>query len=172
MKKYFSFLAMAAMAACSLTSCSENDGEAPEAAITIADGILVVNSGVDGSLTYYDYGTATAIQEVYRTVNGVSLGSTPNHAVVYGSKTYIVGSEEKTIFIADRQTLKKVTNLKVEVNGEAATPRQAVAAGGYVYVSTFSNAVIAIDTLTNTISRQTLDCGYYSEGMTFDTGCL
>lgn len=173
MKKYFSLLAMAAMAACSLTSCEDdNNGVAELKPVTTSDGVFVINNGSqlggnDGSLTYYDYGTATATQDMYRTANGVSLGATPNHAVVYGSKIYIVGSDEKTIFIADRQTLKRVTNLKVEVDGEAATPRQAVAGNGCIYVSTFSHVVVVVDTLTNVISH-TLESGDYSEGMALE----
>ena len=59
------------------------------------------------------------------------------------------------------------------MNGEAATPRQAVAGNGYVYVSTYNNAVIAIDTLTNTISDDnTYQCGYYTEGMVLHDGYL
>ena len=173
MKKYLSLLAMAAMAACSLTSCEEDDNENPRLMpVVTSDGVFVVNGGnksggIEGSLTYYDYGTTTATQNVYQTANGKALGETPNHAVVYGSKIYIVGSGEKTVFVADRQTLKNVATIAVKVNDEAATPRQAVAGNGCVYVSTYSNAVIAIDTLTNTISK-TFKSGFYSEGMAFD----
>ena len=175
MKKYFSLLAMAAMAACSLTSCSDDDNETPRLMpVVTSDGVFVVNGGnksggIEGSLTYYDYGTQTATQNVYQAANGVALGETPNHAVVHGSKIYIVGSGESTIFVADKNTLKAVANIKVEVDGKTATSRQAVAGGGYVFVSTYSNAVIAIDTLTNTISK-TFKSGFYSEGMTFGGG--
>ena len=167
---------MAAMAACSLTSCSddEDDNNFVVCPVETSYGVFVVNGGnksggIEGSLTYYDYGTQTATQNVYQTANGVALGETPNHAVVYGSKIYIVGSGESTIFVADKNTLKATTNIKVEVEGKTATPRQAVAGGGYVFVSTYSNAVIAIDTLTNTISK-TFKSGFYSEGMTFGGG--
>ena len=171
MKKHFSLLAMAALAAFSLTSCSddEDDNNFVVCPVETSYGVFVVNGGnksggIEGSLTYYDYGTQHATQNVYQTANGVALGETPNHAVVYGSKIYIVGSGESTIFVADKNTLKAVANIKVEVDGKTATPRQAVADYGYVYVSTYSNAVIAIDTLTNTISK-TFKSGFYSEGM-------
>ena len=176
MKQYFSLLAVAAVAACSLTSCNEDEETIRLKPVVTSDGVFVVNSGhksggIEGTLTYYDYAQAAAAQKVYQAANGEALGETPNHAVVYGSKIYIVGSGEQTVFVADRKTLKKVENIKVEVNGKAATPRQAVAGYGFVYVSTYSNAVVAIDTLTNTITT-TYKSGDYSEGMAIENGVL
>lgn len=177
MKKYFSLLALAAMtAAVSFTSCNEDDDVPELEPVQTSDGVFIVcggnkSGGIEGSLTYYDYATAKASQGVYQAANGEGLGATPNHAVVYGSKIYIVGDGEKTIFVADRNTLQKVANITVEVNGEKAQPRQAVAGNGCVYVSTYSNAVIAIDTLNYTI-KQTFDSGYYSEGMAIDGNYL
>ena len=193
MKKYFLLWVMAAMTATlGLTSCGDDDDNAQEVpevptpdeptpedptpdapelvAVEKSDGVFVVNTGnmsggIEGSLTYYDYDTQTVAQGVYAKANNVGLGMTVNHAVVYGSKIYIVGSGESTIFVADRKTLKKVANIAVKKdNGEVAQPRQAVAGHGHVYVSTFNNVVIAIDTLTNTIDK-TYQCGYYTEGM-------
>ena len=177
MKKYFLLWAMAGMTATlSLTSCSEDDDAPKLIPVETSEGVFVINSGnqsggIEGSLTYYDYATASAKQSVYKNANGEGLGVTSNHAVVYGSKIYIVGSGEQTVFVADRKTLKKITNISVKVNGEAAMPRQAIAGYGYVFVSTYSNAVVAIDTLTNSISK-TYPCGYYTEGMAIYNGFL
>ena len=160
---------MATMTACSLTSCTDDEDSPRLTPVVTSEGVFVINSGnksggIEGTLTYYDYAKAAATQKVYQAANGEALGETPNHAVVYGSKIYIVGSGEKTVFVADRSTLKKVKNIKVEINGKSATPRQAVAGYGHVFVSTYSNAVIAIDTLTNSISN-IYESGDYSEGM-------
>ena len=175
MKKYFSLLAITTLTATlGLTSCDDSD-DGPELIIDpveTSDGVFVINSGnksggIDGSLTYYEYATGKLTQNVYQAANEASLGTTPNHAVVYGSKIYIVGNGEQTIFVADRKTLKNVAMIKVNVNGEAAQPREAVAGNGHVYVSTYQNAVIAIDTLTNEIDN-TFESGNYSEGMAID----
>ena len=176
MKKNFSILALAAVAAFGLTSCN-NDDTSWVLPVVSSDGVFVVNSGnqsgaIDGSLTYYDYETGVATPDVYQAANnGASLGMTANHAVVYGSKIYIVGSGEQTVFVADKKTLKKVENVRVDVNGVPAQPRQAVAGYGYVFVSTFSNAVIAIDTLSYKIAA-TYKSGDYSEGMAINGATL
>lgn len=169
-------MAMAAIAALCLTSCDDDDDAPKYYAVETTEGVFVTNGGnksgkIDGSLTYYDYANSKASQNVYQAANGASLGGTVNDAVVYGSKIYIIGSDESTVFVADKKTLKKVANVAITVKGEAATPRHAAADGGKVYVTTFSNAVIAIDTLTNTISN-TYECGSYSEGIAVSDGKL
>lgn len=176
MRKYFSLLALAAVAALGFTSCNDDDDAPQLVPVTTSDGVFVVCGGnlgskIDGSLTYYDYNTGIASQEVYKAANGVSLGITVTDVVVYGSKIYILGDGEKTIFVADKNTLKKVKNITAEVNGEPATPRHAVADGGYVYVSTYSNAVLAIDTVSTAIEK-TFTSGDYSDGIAVDNGYL
>ncbi|MCQ2197329.1 MAG: hypothetical protein MJZ60_07410 [Bacteroidaceae bacterium] len=176
MKKYISFAAIAAFAALTLTSCDDKD-EAPELKeVTTSEGVFVINSGnqsgkIDGSLTYYDYNTKTATQNVYQAANGKSLGLTLPGCVVYGSKIYIVGSVENTVFIADRKTLKEVATLKTEVDGVGVKGRDVCAGNGYVYVASYANTVFAIDTLTNTITK-TFKSGDYSDGICFYKDCV
>ncbi|MBO5157174.1 MAG: PQQ-binding-like beta-propeller repeat protein [Prevotella sp.] len=176
MRKFYSIMAMAAIAALCLTSCDDDDDAPKYYAVETTEGVFVTNGGnmsgkIDGSLTYYDYANGKASHNVYQAANGASLGGTVNDAVVYGSKIYIIGSDESTVFVADKKTLKKVANVAIKVKGEAATPRHAAAYDGKVYVTTFSNAVLAIDTLTNTIA-ETYECGSYSEGIAVSDGKL
>ncbi|MBQ0019776.1 MAG: hypothetical protein KBT39_04550 [Bacteroidales bacterium] len=176
MKKYFSFAALAAVAALGFTSCDDQDSAPVLEQVTTSEGVFVVNSGnqsgkIDGSLTYYDYNTKTATQNVYQAANGKSLGVTLPGCVVYGSKLYVVGSVESTVFIADRKTLKEIATVKTEVDGAGVKGRHAVAGGGYVFVASYANTVFAIDTLTNTITK-TFKSGDYSDGICYQDGYL
>ncbi len=176
MKKYISFAAMAAFAALTLTSCDDKD-EAPELKeVTTSEGVFVINSGnqsgkIDGSLTYYDYDTKTATQNVYQAANNKSLGVTLPGCVVYGSKIYVVGSVESTVFIADRENLKEIATVKTEVDGAGVKGRHAVAGNGFVYVTSYANTVFAIDTLSNRITK-TFKSGDYSDGICYLDGYL
>lgn len=165
MKKFFSMVATIATAALALTSCNDSNNDPQEFDVLVSTGAFIVNSGnvskgVDGSLSFYDYTNQTTSQNVYRSKNGVSLGGTVNDAIVHGSKLYIVGSGEKTIFVANAKTIEKIINIPT---GEY-TPRHIAAYGDKVYVSTYNNKVLAIDTLTCTVQK-TYDCGNYSEGI-------
>lgn len=176
MKKFLSIFAVVAVAALGFTSCSDDDDDPMYDVLRSSNGVYILNAGnksagIEGSITYVDNATGAVSQKVYQQANGKSLGRTVNDAVTYGSKIYIVGSNENTVFIADRNTMKAIKNIKSEVNNEAATPRHAVAAGGHVYISTYSNKVLDIDTLSLSVTR-TLDCGNYSEGMVVEGGYL
>lgn len=176
MRKFYSLFAIAAIAAFGFTSCDDDDDAPVLMPVETSDGVFVVNSGnmggkLDGSLTYYDYATGTSKQFINVAGSGLSLGGTVNDAVVYGSKIYIIGSGEKTVFVSDKRTLNRVANVAIKVKGEAATPRHAAAYDGKVYVTTFNNAVLSIDTLTNTIA-DTYECGSYSEGIAVSNGKL
>lgn len=176
MRKFYSLFAIAAIAAFGLTSCDDDDDAPNYVAVETSEGAFVVCGGnmggkIDGSLTYFDYASGTATQNAYKAANGESLGGTVNDAIIYGSKIYIVGSDEKTVFVANKNTLKSVAKIKAEINGEAVTPRHIAADYGKVFVTTFNNAVLAIDTLTNTIA-DTYECGSYSEGIAVSDGKL
>lgn len=176
MKMRIFLMAMAVVTALSLTSCDNEEDTRELEPIVVSEGVFVVNGGnqsggIDGSLTYYDYVAGKASQSVYQAANGVSLGITVNDAAVNGSRIYIVGCGESTIFVADRKTLKKVGNIKAEVDGRAVMPRRIVAAGQYMLVSTYGNAVLAVDTLTNSIAK-VFGCGSYTEGMAIYKGMI
>lgn len=169
MRKFIKMAAVVAMAVLTMTSC--NDDDTPSyTTVTVTDGLFVVNagnqrSGIDGSLTFFDYATAKASQGVYKAKNNASLGVTANDAVVYGSKIYVVGSGENTIFVANSKTIAKVATISTGDN----SPRHIVAGGGMVFVSAYgkdgeNGKVFAIDTLTNTI-KKTYEAGSYPEGI-------
>lgn len=176
MKKFISMAAIAALVALGMTSCDDDDDAPVLEPVEISDGVFVICSGnqsgkIDGSITYYNYSNNTATPNVYQAANQKSLGLTLPGCVVYGSKIYIVGSVENTVFIADRKTLKEIATVKTEVNGVGSKGRGACAGGGYVFVATYDNAVLAIDTLSNTITK-TFASGDYSDGICYLNGCV
>lgn len=106
MKKYLLRLAVIVMGANLLMGCQndESSDNFPPGEIIATKGVFVVNNGssyqsIDGSLTYFENTTGNVTDDIYKTVNGKSLGGTPNDVMVYGQKVYIVGSDENTIFI-------------------------------------------------------------------------
>ena len=120
MKKYLLSLAVMAMGAGLLTGCQTDNSDNPgnpdndmQSETFVTKGVFVVNNGssyqaIDGSLTYFDYTTGEANTDIYKTVNGKSLGGTPNDVIVYGQKVYVVGSDENTIFVMDVRNCKEL----------------------------------------------------------------
>ena len=151
-------------------SCSDND-DAPYVPVTVSTGIYVLNegnsySGINGSLTTFDYLTQETTQNAYKKVNGIELGGTPNDAIVYGSKLYICSSDESMVFVADNTTLKQKKQIEIRnaAGDTKVMPREFLAADGKVYVSTYGSEVLAIDTVSLTVTAR-YACGTNAEGM-------
>ena len=78
------------------SSCSkEDEPNLPNPDVpTVAEGVFILNQGnhgkqIEGSLTFIDYSSKSASQNLFQRANGRSLGATPQGAVVYGSKIYL-----------------------------------------------------------------------------------
>ena len=174
MKKNLLSFAVMAMGATLLTGCLGDDskgGDTP-AEIVVTKGAFVINNGssyqsIDGSLTYLDFSTNTAKTDVYKDVNGKSLGGTPNDVMVYGQKVYIVGSDENTIFVLDVRNFKELaevstTDLLGDADGN--TPRRIAAYEDKVYFTTYGGYVAAIDTISFSLKAK-YKVGSYPEGL-------
>ena len=110
MKKYLFNLAVMVLGTRILTSCLGDDKKTDDPVeYIVTNGALIINNGssyngIDGSLTFLDYETGEAKQNVFKTANGTSLGGTPNALLVYGDKIYIAGSDENTVFVLNKKT--------------------------------------------------------------------
>lgn len=177
MKKYLLSLAVLAMGSTLLTGClsdNKNDNQPTEYVVT--NGALIINNGnmyngIDGTLTFIDYNAGTAQQNVYKTANGTSLGGTPNDVMTYGSKIYITGADENTVFVLDKKTFRLIEKISTTADmgeAEGAMPRQLQAYGSRVFVSTYGGYVGVIDTLSLTLGNK-YKVGSYPEGMTIGT---
>ena len=176
MKKYLLRLAVIVMGANLLMGCQndESSDNFPPGEIIATKGVFVVNNGssyqsIDGSLTYFENTTGNVTDDIYKTVNGKSLGGTPNDVMVYGQKVYIVGSDENTIFVLDvrnSKELKQVNTTELMGDAEGHSPRRIAAYGDKVYFTTYGGYVAAIDTINFTLQQQ-YQVGSYPEGLTF-----
>jgi hypothetical protein len=174
MKKYLLSLALMAMGSTLLTSCLGDDSKGSDTPteIVVTKGAFVINNGssyqsIDGSLTYLDFSTNTAQQDVYKKVNGESLGGTPNDVMVYGQKVYIVGSDENTIFVLDVRNFKelaKVSTTSLLGDADGHTPRRIAAYMDKVYFTTYGGYVAAIDTISYSLKAK-YKVGSYPEGL-------
>lgn len=191
MKKILSMFAIALMSVSLFTACSDdNDSPNTPQPVDVSEGVFIINSGnqtkqINGSLTYINSSKNTATQGVFKAANNRELGLTPNDAVVYGSKLYIVVTSENTIEVVDRNTLKSVKQIKTtELMGsdKGLKPRHIIAYNGKVYVSTYGTNpgypadgsikgyVAAIDTAS--FAGTTYNVGAYPEGMAVSNGKL
>lgn len=177
MKKFFS---LAAIALCvSFVSCSDNDDDYVPKPVDVSTGVFVVNSGnqssqISGSLTSINYTTLTATQKVFQTANGRNLGNTPNDALVYGDKMYIVVTGENTIEVVNKNNMLSVATVKtIDVMGadKGESPRRLAAGNGKVYFSTFKGYVAEIDTTSYNVDN-IYQVGSYPEGLAVDGNML
>ena len=176
MKKKFFYVALM-MGATLLTGCLGDDNKKNDPIdVTITEGVVVVNNGssyngIDGSMSFIDLRNDAIQQNVYKTANGASLGGTPNDAIVYGQKLYVVGSDENTVFVLNPKTFKEITKISTtDILGAegGVNPRHLTAYGDKVYVSTYGGYVAEIDTLGFAMTRS-FKVGSSPEGMAIGT---
>ena len=151
-----------------LTGCLKSDdnknNEPQEYVVT--EGAYIVNSGdlangKDGSLTYIDFSTGTAVNNVY------PIGKNPSDVMVYGNKVYVVGCGSNTIYVLNKKTRTLIETINtVDEMGEeeGSEPFYATAYGSNAYVSTHGGYVAVIDTASLTITKK-YKVGSYPEGM-------
>ena len=149
-----------------------NNGEQPFRA---ESGIYVFNSGNQGSgieesLSFLDPSGRALKNEVFKEVNGRSLGSTVQDGVVLGGSLYIAVSESNTIEVVDKNTVESQAQI-LPATGQGEQPRDIVTDGEYVYVSMYDGHVSRIDPATNTIDR-TVEVGPNPEEMAVLDGYL
>lgn len=154
LKKFFGGALLALMAV-SLPSCSDDDDEPvidPDRP-TVSEGAFVLNQGnlyykIEGSLSYLDYATGRASQNLYQDANnGMSIGNTPQDAIVYGSKIYLAVFESNVITVVDGKSFKAVKQISLADN-EGQEPRSLVARDGKIYISMYNGYVSRLDTLS------------------------
>lgn len=179
MKKYLLGLAVLLMGTAVMTSC-DPDEDYPETYLQeYSTGAYVVNAGnmysnIESSLTAIDYASSTATQNVFKAVNGRTLGNTANDGIVYGNKIYLAVDQSNTIEVIDKKTKQSIKQIKTTDllgNAEGAEPRHIIADGGKVYFTTYGGYVAAVDTISFALQKK-WQVGSYPEGLVIGNGNL
>lgn len=147
--KQLKLLAIGLMAALAFTACSDDDGPTfTTDPVEQMSGAYVINQGnyyggVDGTMDRLALTVdSTYTQSVFSAANGQSLGSSPQGAVVYGSRIYVPMYAENLVWVMDKTTARIVASIQTN------EPEAICAAEGYVFVSNNDGYVSRIDTLT------------------------
>jgi YVTN family beta-propeller protein len=132
-----------------LFSCKKNE-PAQTIVPKVTTGVYSLNQGNYGSnnttLTYYDFATATATTDYYKTINGFGLGDTGSDFIIYGGKVYIVMNVSGNVAVADALTAKYIDTISFTSGGFNKGPENIVGYGSQVFVSSTDGTVSVIDT--------------------------
>lgn len=173
MKKYLLSIAVLMAATISFTSCDDDDDcqTCPPPATIVQNGVYVINEGsyysqINGTLDFLGYdvakGTYSMTRNIFESVNGRSLGGTPNDAL-------IVGDSVLCIAVADENRVEFVntTTKKADAAVSIDNPRELAYESGsnYLYVSSYTGKVYKIDMTTRTIAGESEKVGANLEGI-------
>ena len=173
MKKYLLSIAVLMAATISFTSCDDDDEctTCPPPVTIVQNGVYVINEGsyysqINGTLDFLGYNVAndtySMTRNIFESVNGRSLGGTPNDAL-------IVGDSVLCIAVADENRVEFIstTTKKAYEAVSIATPRELAYESGsnYLYVSSYTGKVYKIDMTTRTIAGESEKVGANLEGI-------
>ena len=103
----------------------------------------------NSTLAKYDIETGTLIKDYFREINLRGLGDVGNDMLQYGSKLYIVMNVSGTIEVVDTSSGKSIRQIQMKQEDKSSKlPRQIAAHEGKVYVTSYDDTVMRIDTVT------------------------
>lgn len=160
-----------------LGSCTDNTVEADSLG-TYETGFFITNEGPfnngTGTLTHVsEDGMVT--QDVYKTENNTDLGNIVQSMHLHGDLAYIVVNNSHKVVVADRYTLKTITEIK---GGMIQSPRYFVSANNRGFLSNWGDPndpsddfIAVIDLNTNQV-LSTISVGEGPENMLVNTDFL
>ena len=148
-------------------------------------GYWILSEGYAGQgnaeMAWFDVSTGEIAKKQFKAINGTSLGDTGNALKLYGSKMYAVVSgpgfgtdtPEGTSYIevidpASGESIKRVQFTTSA--GVAAKPRNIIFEGGKAYISSYSNEVVRLDTITLELDAHATLSGTLAEGLAYNDG--
>ncbi len=172
MKKYLLSFAVLLGACVLFNSCSndEDDDKKKPHEFTVTSGAYVLNEGnyysqINGSLSYIDYTGYTITNGLFQSVNGRSLGGTPNSMIVVGNEEYIACTDENRVEIIDG-------NLKSVASVTVTQPREMATDGSNVFVTSYDGTVSQISCESHTVVAKSEKIGACLEGIAYRNGSL
>lgn len=133
-----------------ITACSDKDPIIVDDPVQPSTGLYVLNEGAfqtsgSSSISYIDLETKEVTKNIFQTNNPTaSLGSAPADMDQYGSQLFVTVTGSDKVVVIDAETAKQVKVIDVD------QPRYMAFYGGKVFVTSYTNNVVVIDTLTNT----------------------
>ena len=123
----------------------------------INKGAYVLNQGSfkknNAGITYYDFATGFASNDIFLDKNNRSLGDTGQDMIAYGSKLYVAMYSSKVVEVLDKKTAKSIKTITITNNNATSAPRALAAAMGKVYVTLYDGYVAQIDTVTLNVEK-------------------
>lgn len=173
MKKYLLSIAVLMAATISFTSCDDDDDcpTCPPPAPIVQNGVYVINEGsyysqINGTLDFLGYdvakGTYSMTRNIFESVNGRSLGGTPNDALIVGDSVLCIAvADENRVEFVNTTTKKASAAVSID------SPRELAYESGsnYIYVSSYTGKVYKIDMTTRTIAGESEKVGANLEGI-------
>lgn len=145
-------LSILSMSSLLFVSCSKDNDPVPDPAVDVRQGVYVLNEGArtmnNASLSFIDLTKNEVIKDVYLDVNGQALGDVANDLKLYGSMLFILVDGSNKVDILDAETGKLIK--KLEING----PRSIAFHSGKAFISSLSNKVFVLDTLSKTFVKE------------------
>jgi len=156
----FVFLAIALIVI--VTACKK--GSTPTTSLPPSDtasiqtiDAYVLNQGNYGhnntTLSYYNFGTATASTDTFANKNNFHLGDTGSDFIIYGGKMYIVMNNSGELIVANAATTAYIDSISFQIGGVNKQPENIVGYGNHVFVSTTDDSVSVIDTAALTVTK-------------------
>lgn len=144
----------------------------------LSEGYLGKNNS---ELAWYDIKEEKLLKKRFKEINGKELGDTGNDLKIYGKKMYCVvsgpgfgaASTQGTNYIEvinpqDGKSIKRIAFTNAE--GKPAKPREIIFEGGYGYISSYSNEVVRLDTVSLSIDAHAALSGTLAEGLCYEDG--
>lgn len=141
------------LASALLFSCSDDDNDS--ASGNYDNGILVLNEGGFGTVTYLSDDLQTVEQDIYTAVNGVSaeMGQFTQNIFFSGNRAFIISGGSNKITIVNRYTFEHLDTVETGLSN----PRYGVAYGGKAYVTNSADFMTTADDYVAVIDLETLE---------------